>query len=154
MIAHTKSFKNVLESKWTTIISLLLSIICSWYNYKYFEVVDWYSNSFGYIILFIIASISGVVAIVSFTVNTNQNNLIRDGLLYLGRNSLVYYGFHRIIIDMTFVLYNKLGIVIIKGKSDTLLYAIISVIISLILLTPVSLLINRYCPVIIGKRKR
>ena len=147
---HNKSLRKSLESMLTTTASLLLSIICSAYNYKCFEVVDWYSNSFGNIMLFIIASISGVVAIVSFTINTNQYNLVRGGLIYLGRNSLVYYGLHRVIIDMTFVLYNKLGIEIIRGRLDTVLYAIIS----LITLTPVNILINRYCPMIIGRRKQ
>ena len=65
----------------------------------------------------------------------------------------MYYGFHRIVIDITYALYNKIGIEIVKGRWDTVFYAIISVTISLAVLTPMSLLINRYCPMVIGKRK-
>ena len=152
-INYINSFENISVAKGTTFISLLVSIISSWLNYNHFEVVDWYSNSFGNPILFFIAATSGIVTVISFSLNFSNNSLIRNALIYLGRNSLVYYGFHRIIIDMTFALYNKMGIEIIKGRLDTVLYAVISVCISLAVLTPVNIYLTHFWPMLIGKRK-
>lgn len=84
---HFGLLNSLLENKWTTLVSLLLSIICSYCNYKYFAVVDWYTNSFGNIGLFVVASISGIVTTISFSINTGIKYPIRTGLLYLGKYS-------------------------------------------------------------------
>ena len=74
-------------------------------------------------------------------------------LAYLGTNSIVWYGLHRIIIDATFILYSKFSIIIIRGSALSLIQALFSVAAATVLLIPVNAILTKYFPFLIGKRK-
>ena len=113
------------------------------------ESVDWYSNRFGNPILFIVVAILGVFTTVLFSQRIHWRFLT-----YIGANSIVWYGLHRIVIDATFILYNKLHITIQRGSVLSVVLAVLSVAIATMLLIPVNILLNRFCPFLIGKKKK
>lgn len=128
--------------------AIAFHLLVSWLSFTATESVDWYSNRFGNPILFFIGACAGI-----FATTVLSKRLHLKYLTYLGADSIVWYGLHRIIIDATFILYNKLHITIIRGSLLSLLLAIISVTISLILLIPVNIVLTKYFPFLIGKRK-
>ena len=112
------------------------------------ESVDWYSNRFGNPVFFTIGACTGIFATILISKRFHFHELS-----YLGANSIVWYGLHRIIIDATFILYNKLDITIIRGSLLSLLLALISVVVATVLLIPVNAILTKYFPFLIGKRK-
>ena len=127
--------------------AVVFHLLVSWFAFTATESVDWYSNRFGNPILFVIGACAGI-----FATTVLSKRLHLKYLTYLGVDSIVWYGLHRIIIDATFILYNKLHITIIQGSLLSLLLAIISVTISLTLLIPVNIVLTKYFPFLIGKR--
>lgn len=85
-------------------------LLVSWLSFTATESVDWYSNRFGNPILFVIGTCAGI-----FATTVLSKRLHLKYLTYLGADSIVWYGLHRIIIDATFVLYNKLNILPLFG---------------------------------------
>ena len=129
------------------IISFISSLLISFINYCEYGKVDWWGNSFGNPLFFVISAFTGTVAICILC-----DKITSKILIYLGRYSIIFYGLHRIIIDATFVIYNKLNIEIVSGTWESLFFAIISVIIAIICIYPVSYFINNYFPWILGKK--
>ena len=113
-----------------------------------FHVGDWYSNRFGNPVFFVVGACAGIFATILISRRFSLHKLA-----YLGANSIVWYGLHRIIIDATFILYNKLDITIIRGSLLSLILALISVIVATVLLIPVNAVLTKYFPFLIGKRK-
>mgnify|MGYP006876720285 FL=1 len=48
-------------------LGVVVCLIASALNYKYFTKVDWYSDCWGNPILFVIAAISGIIAVISIS---------------------------------------------------------------------------------------
>lgn len=124
-------------------------ITCSWINFRYFGKVDIFSDAFGNPCLFIIAAILGTLFIIEMS-----KKMKASALTVLGRNSLLFYGLHRIVIDISYTIYYKLGITIIVGKWSSFVYACISVLFAIMILTPINWFIIKYCPWCLGKAKR
>lgn len=127
------------------ITALVLSIVFSVLNLNYIDKVDWYSNSFGNPFLFLLSSFLGCYAV--FLISMYLKSRI---LLYIGAHSLVFYALHRIIIDAMLVIYGKFDILY---SDDKLALAILSVVISILVLYPVNYLILKFIPWCIGARK-
>lgn len=128
----------------------MISIIFSGYNYFFFGKVDWFSNEFGNAILYMISAVTGVLATIFLL-----HNIKCKQLSALGRNSMMFYGLHRLIIDnLTFVVYPKLGIEIVSGNCGQVILAFISVTISIILLTIFNYIVMKYMPWCMGKSKK
>lgn len=131
-----------------TIVVLLVHFCITWIAFVSSESVDWYSNRFGNPFFFVIGSCTGVLA----TILISKQLHLRP-LIYLGANSIMWYGLHRIIIDATFILYNKLHVPVIRGSISSVVLAVISVSIAVVLLIPVNIILTKYFPFLIGKRK-
>lgn len=131
-----------------SIVLFIVSVLVAFINFEKFSWVDWYSDKFGNPILFIFAAIFGVFSIILLSKSINSKFLA-----YLGKNSLVYYGLHRIIIDLMFVVYGKFGIAVGDSGITAVMCAIISVLVSVCVLTLCNLFINKWCPWCIGKKK-
>ena len=129
-------------------ICIGLSLLVSKVNYIYFDKVDLYVDSFGNPIFFIVAAIAGVLAVglISMTIN---NQILTE----LGKNSLIYYGLHRIIIDLVFNIYGKLGIQIDDASWIAVGWAIVGVCIAIVVLTPVKCFVLKYMPWCLGKKR-
>ena len=131
------------------ILALSISVICSGLNWYFYCFVDWYHNQFGNPLLFIISAVAGII----FIVRLSELFSIQF-IFWLGANTLCFYGFHRLIIDYSFGLYNKLGIIAPKGSAAEFALALTRVALSIVLLTPVCLLLLKYDPWCLGKARK
>lgn len=126
---------------------LLLCVILSGYNYFYYGKVDWYSNVYGNVVLYLFSAFSGVIATILI-----MYGLKCDKLAELGKNSMMFYGLHRLIIDnLVFVVYPRLGIQIREGSIFSLFIAGLSVGIAIGMLTLFNYFIMKYVPWCMGK---
>lgn len=130
------------------ITAVIFHVGVSWLVFITTESVDWYSNRFGNPVFFTIGACTGIFATILISKRFHFHELS-----YLGANSIVWYGLHRIIIDATFILYNKVNITIIRGSLLSLMLALISVVVATVLLIPVNAILTKYFPFLIGKRK-
>lgn len=60
---------------------------------------------------------------------------------------------HRIIIDLMFVVYEKMGIQIDNASWSAVGFALISVCVAIVILTPIKCLVLKYIPWCLGKKK-
>lgn len=127
----------------------IISIVSSGYNYFFFGKVDWFSNEFGNAILYTISAVTGVMATILLLHNVKCQKLSS-----LGKNSMMFYGLHRLIIDnLIFVVYPKLGINIVPGNYGEIILAFISVAIAIVLLMIFNYIVMKYMPWCMGKIK-
>ena len=131
------------------ILALSISVISSGLNQHFYCLVDWYNNQFGNPLLFIISAIAGII----FVVRLSEQLSVKY-LSWLGANTLCFYGFHRLVIDYSFGLYNKLGIIAPIGSAAEFALALTRVALSIVLLTPVCLLLKKYIPWCLGKARK
>ena len=131
------------------ITAVIFRVGVSWLAFITTESVDWYSNRFGNPVFFVVGACAGIFATILISRRFSLHKLA-----YLGANSIVWYGLHRIIIDATFILYNKLDITIIRGSLLSLILALISVTVATVLLIPVNAILTKYFPFLIGKKGR
>ena len=125
----------------------ILWLTTSWINFHYWGKTDWYSNQFGNPLLFPIAAVSGTLFLVSVCHYINI-----PVISFIGRNSLVFYGLHRIIIDNLYVMLGKIGM---QQSNETIGYFIISlmvVISAVLILVPINYIILKFLPWCIGKK--
>ena len=115
-------------------------------QFQVFGQVDWYSNRYGNPLLFAIVATLGAVIVMELS-----RKISVPCLAALGRNSILFYALHRLVIDDSFVLYNKLGIDIVDGSMQSLLFGGLSVAIALCVLMPVNWFVVRFMPVCVGK---
>lgn len=130
-------------------IVITTHFIITWVAFITTESVDWYSNRFGNPLFFILGSCTGIFA----TILISKRLHLRQ-LASIGANGIVWYGLHRIVIDMTFIIYNKMQVHIIKGSLLSVVLAVVSVGIAVIVLVPVNIVITKYFPFLIGRKKR
>lgn len=97
-------------------------------------------NLYGSIILFYIGALSSIFAIILFV-----NIFLRKSYIFktIGKNSLFYLGYHRYLIYLIVFLVPASN----KGNINIL----ISGIIITIILFPLSILIYKFCPILVGK---
>lgn len=135
------------RKKWAAFgLFAVVSVACARYNYLNFGKTDWFDSSFGNPLLFFVAAVTGVLGIILIS------QKIKAPLLSnLGRNSLVFFGLHRIVIDLTFVMYNKLGMESVSGGRYSFFIALITVAIAILVLAPVNWIIIKYFPWTMGK---
>lgn len=130
------------------ITAVIVHVGISWFAFAATESVDWYSDRFGNPVFFVVGACAGIFATILISKRFSLHKLV-----YLGANSIVWYGLHRIIIDATFILYSKMDITIIRGSLQSLILALISVAVATVLLIPVNAILTKYFPFLIGKRK-
>jgi len=143
-----KIIEKVRLMRYSLAICIIITFCVSAVNYIYFDRVDLYNDAFGNPILFMTAALTGTLAVVLISMMTDNRILIE-----LGKNSLIYYGLHRIIIDLMFVVYGKMGIQIDNASWSAVGFAIISVFVAIVILTPVKYLVLKYIPWCLGKKK-
>ena len=136
------------EKKKTVMIGLfLLSVAAATINYALFDKVDILGDSYGSLPLFYVAAVSATYAVVLLLKSIKIPRL----LLFIGVNSLLYYGLHRMVIEMLFVVWGKLGLVYDKVSLMSFCIALLNVALTVAILFPVVKFINKRCPWVIGK---
>ena len=102
--------------------------------------VSMHANLYGSITLFLIGSIFTIVALVFFvTLFIKKSYMFKT----IGKNTIFYLGYHNIIILI--LLENCPRLL----NSNIMVFAIATIL--TILLLPISLLVKKYCPILIGK---
>ena len=129
-------------------VATALLCVSSFINWSFFGKTDWYSNAYGNYFLFTIGAVSGVLVVIVLSKLYNCKFLC-----WLGKNTLAFYGLHRIVLDYLFVLFGKLRI---TAPNDSVLYLLISVaavLLAVALLTPVNAVVMRFVPCLLGKKR-
>lgn len=126
---------------------MILSIAISTINYIYNGQVDIKNNDYGSYPLFIV----GALVSTYFLISVLKRFSLPQWMIYIGMYSLVYYGLHRIVIDIMFAVYAKCGIVYDGESIVGVGLACINVIAVLLLLYPVVEFLNKKSPWLLGK---
>ena len=116
-------------------------------NFIMYGFVDWYNNAFGNPLLFLCGAVGGSL----FVMAASPYIDIRPFEI-IGRDSMLFYGLHRIIIDLSFSLYGKLGIEIVEGSISSVAFALVSVALAIAVLWPINWIIQRICPWVVGRK--
>lgn len=148
-IGYVMRIKNILAKlntyKYVSIIILLvINIIFANMNYQYLNMqVDLYYNLVGNYVYYYIASIAGTL--IFMMIFYQKRKIIT--LEYIGVNSMVYYTLHS-------VLYETIWIYIMENKIIVnFYYCPLFIIIILIVLFPITYIINHFFPFVLGKKK-
>lgn len=98
-----------------------------------------YANNYSSYLCFIVSSFSGILFIVTIV----KNFRLFKELSFIGRNSLIYYSFHGLILSTSGLLINVIfSVEVIKDISYYL--GIINVFLCLFILHGVVILLNKY----------
>ena len=129
-----------------SIMFLLLTILFSYLNE---ERVEFYLLEFGNYVLFFSGAFSGIVFVVFLSSCISNNRL----WTFYGRNTIIILGFH--FLSFTFIkgiqfFVLKIPLDIINGS---VIYNIIYALLSFVILAPVIIFINKYCPFLLGRKK-
>lgn len=143
-------YADYLENRISKSVGILCGMLLSWLiSYNLNGRVDWYANSFGNPALFVIAAVCGTLCLIKFAEQVRCK-----WLSWLGRNTILFFGLHRIVIDLVFVVFNKFGMYAESGSLKSLMLAIVNVLATVVLLIPVNWFMLRYFPWSLGKSKK
>lgn len=129
---------------------ITIAVFSIWMNYNYFGHVDMLGNCYGNFSLFMVGALCAVYGLILLHKQISKSPRF---LLFIGVNSLIYYGFHKMIIEVLFVLWGKCGFVFDNASWPSVGMAFVNVLIVSIILVPVCVFINNKIPWIIGKKK-
>ena len=138
------AFEKKSVSKW---VVLLVFLMLSTANFAIAGRVNIHDNKYACLPLLYLAALAGVYAVILLMKSAKAPRW----LLFLGVNSLLYYGLHSRIIEQFPVIWGKLGVNVDNTSLLSVVLAVISAVITMLILTPVVNFINKRCPWIIGK---
>lgn len=127
----------------TTIACIGLSILFSFFSKR----VDLYSMNFGEIYVFYPNAFIGILFWLSLSLLIPSNKIFSE----IGKNTLIILAFHLNVLGLVNYIFRYLDFEILK---DNLISSIILSVLVLLLFIPVSRIINRFFPFIIGKFDR
>lgn len=132
-------------------VYILINLICTYANYRLTgKIIDLYESSLGNPIFYILAGCSGTMACIIIVMRIPKNRLLE----YMGKNSLTYYALHH---KIFFYVLNPV-ILYVLGKTigdNIFMYSlrpVLLLILTIILISPICYLINKYLPFIAGRR--
>lgn len=148
-LIYKKYFESPLElnSVWSICLVTLLALAFDSINYFYFGGVDMSGRKYGMYILFVVGALLSTYALILIL----KRLRFPHWMLYIGTASIIYYGLHRFVIELCFIAYSKLGIAFNATAPYWIVLAIMNVVLTCIVLYPVSRFINQRAPVLIGK---
>lgn len=123
----------------TIIASIIVNFIISYFN----TIVDLWSLNFNNLFLYCFCSLLGSLSII-FLFKNYTNILTNKLLIFLGRNSLIVMATHQLII----ICINSITNQYIYGYFKGLIILLIVVFLEI----PIIILINIYCPFMLGKK--
>lgn len=124
---------------------LIINLIISQLNGK----VDMWGNSYGNLILFFIGAYSGIL----FLLFTIKKFIVNNNFLeYIGKNSLVILAYHRR--GITFIKVMFIYILKISVPESNIIFDLIFSLIEILICIPVIIILNKYFPFFIGKKRR
>lgn len=127
------------------IIFFILNLVTGYSNSK----IDMYSNAYGNIFLFLISSCSGIIFLIFFIKNFIKKSKIFE---YIGKNSLVVLAFHRRVQTFTKVLFVYL--LQKEMPKGNIIFDLLYSCWEILLCIPAIIILSKYFPYFIGKKKR
>lgn len=109
--------------------------------------VDMWGNSYGYFPLFYIGALAGTYAVILLLKHLPSSKT----LLFLGFNSLVFYGLHRLVLELLFTIISKAGIPYDGATILSVCIAMLCICITVLVLWPIAKFINVRAPWVLGK---
>lgn len=131
-------------------VAMLVHISALWMNYKVLNLaVDPMTNRLGNIVYFFAESMGGIVVMIFIAKHIKKCEFIN----YIGKNSLVYYGFLDMMVFVPDILvYNILHLKLEElGLWNFLIWIMYAIIICLAII-PINEILNKYFGVFIGKK--
>ena len=101
--------------------------------------IDMYANNYSNYLFFIISSFSGIFLIITIVRNFNLSKQLN----FIGRNSLIYYSFHGLILSASERLFN-LKFSVEAMKAAPYFFGIINLILCLFILQKLVILLKKY----------
>lgn len=148
--------KNLVSLK--NIILCALILVFFGINLWFFKIngtVDLLNNQYHNFIWFVLSATGGIggLVLVSLLMGKTKNKIM-DIIIFAGRNSLIILAFHPIgiLIVKTIVKSFSNSLNIILRDEGSLLFGIIYSLMSILLVTPLIYVLNKYLPFIRGKR--
>lgn len=93
------------------IICMIMNQITNAVNCKFFgkHYIGMYENSYCNYILFYLSAFLGIMAIVELS-KVFEKSIIKKPLIYIGKNSLLYFGLHQILLLIAQIIINHLNL--------------------------------------------
>ena len=104
-------------------------------------------SRFDYYPLFVTGALAGAYFLLVFA----RRITAPQWLTYIGVYSLVYYGLHKFVIDISLLMCDGIGVPYNLSSWSGVILALINVVLACILIYPACRFINRRCPWILGK---
>jgi len=148
-IIYRQYFEAKLPEKSMLFLIILstFAIVINTVNYVVYGGVDMSGRRYGMFPLFLTGAILLTYALILILKRVRYPNW----MLYIGMNTIIFYGLHRFIIEICFVVYGKMGLVFDASSMLWVVFAVLNVIITCTAIYPVSVFINTKCPWLIGK---
>ena len=145
---NENKIKNIFKKIYIPVY-LILNISIGFINYFISEKqVDMYTNSYGIYIFYVISAIMGIL----FIITISKNYDIFKFVLYIGKNSLIYYCIHNVVIDCILIFIKKIEFIKIDTKSFSI--NLIILVMVLFIIHFLAYIISEYFPFLVGKKRR
>lgn len=125
----------------------LMSQIVVMVNYINWGSVNIYFHHYGNIFLFYFGAVTATYA----TILLLKQIVIPRLLVILGVQSLLLYGWHRMVIEVCFIIWHRLGNIYDGSSYISLFIVLINIISVCVLILPLGQFINKRCPWLLGK---
>ena len=135
--------------KTTIVIALLAYILFAFLSTKStnFQGIDMYDCRFGNYLYFYIAAVSAIYVIFQLFKKLPNSKF----LSFLGKNTMLIYCTHRIILNVIFQIFDKIKFLAPVEPSIIYLRSAIAIVLVCLISVPFIFFVNKYCPFIIGK---
>lgn len=139
-ILNRKNISNLLS-----VSLLIINLIISQLNGK----IDMWSNSYGNLMLFFIGAYSGIIFLIFFIKSFIVNNRFLE---YIGKNSLIILAYHRrgITVIKVIIIY----LLSMKMPDNNITFDLILSLGEILICIPIIVVLNKYFPLFIGKKRR
>lgn len=139
----------VLSKKAVALFTIMYSLLCIISYTKYgFSNLDINRAVYYSFKLCMIMIVVGIMFLFSIGKLINSNRILE----FIGQNTLAYFILHTFFFKFTVFILEKISI--LRLLKNTFLNATMVTIITLIIMVPVLLIINRYFPIVVGKYRR
>lgn len=145
-----ESYTQKLVSKKNFFIAMIIYLIVIFIDYKIFNSYGISFNTYGNsIIMFYLVILSSLSMIILFVKNLCDSKILQ----FIGINTLLYYGLHGKILSLLTVIFSKIGI-IRDSDVNHFIVALLGLAIACIILWPISYMVNKWLPFLLGKKKK
>ena len=110
--------------------------------------IEMYADRYGNYLYFYISSVAAIILIINAFIKLPSSRI----LIFLGKNSLIIYCVHKMLMRLIIITLDKSGYVVGTGRIDSFIYCMILIVGMLVLSVPVCYVVNKFTPFITGKK--